>query len=124
MAAGYIVAGSHLLAITKFYTKRHRANLWPMLFRYCDDHGTGIDDSAAERGLRGIAIGRRNYLFVGADCGGERVAAIYSLIGSAELNGVAPETRLRHILVQIADRPVNQVNDFLLWNYYQEINPA
>ena len=64
-----------------------------------------IDNSAAERALRGVAIGRRNYLFDGADSGGERVAAIYLLIGRPKLNGVAPEAWLRRVLTHIADHP-------------------
>jgi transposase len=58
-------------------------NLWPALLRYCDNGVIEIDNSA-ERAIRGIAIGRRNYLFAGADSGGERAAAIYSLIGTAD----------------------------------------
>lgn len=61
-------------------------------------------------------IGRRNYLFAGADSGGERAAGIYSLIGTAKLNGVDPEAWLRYVLSNIADYPVNQVDDFLPWN--------
>jgi hypothetical protein len=90
--------------------------LWPALLRYCDDGAIEIDNSAAERALRGVAIGRRNYLFAGADSGGERAAAIYSLIGTAKLNGVAPEAWLRHVLTHIADHPVNRVDEFLPWN--------
>ena len=90
--------------------------LWPALLRYCDDGAIEIDNSAAERALRGVAIGRRNYLFAGADSGGERAAAIYSLIGTAKLNGVAPEAWLRHVLTHITDHPVNRVDDFLPWN--------
>lgn len=63
-----------------------------------------------------VVIGRRNYLFAGADSGGERAAAIYSLIGTAKLNGVAPEACLRHVLTHITDHPVNRVDDFLPWN--------
>jgi hypothetical protein len=66
--------------------------------------------------LRGIAIGRRNYLFAGTDSGGECAAAIYSLIGTARLNGVGSEAWLRHVLTHIADHPVNRVDDFLPWN--------
>jgi hypothetical protein len=66
-------------------------NLWPALKLYCDDGTIEIDNSAAERALRGAAIGRRNYLFAGADSGGERAAAMYSLIGTAKLNGIDPE---------------------------------
>jgi transposase len=111
-------------ALDKFSRKSDTAaaiqyalNLWPALLRYCDDGAIEIDNSAAERALRGIAIGRRNYLFAGADSGGERAAAIYSLIGLAKLNGVDPEAWLRHVLTQIADHPVNRVDDFLPWNY-------
>jgi hypothetical protein len=63
-----------------------------------------------------MAIGRRNYLFAGADSGGERATAICSLIGTAKLNGVDPEAWLRHGLTHIADHPVNRVDDFLPWN--------
>ena len=84
------------------------------LARYCDDGQ--IDNSAAERALRGVAIGRRNYLFAGADTGGERAAAIYSLIGTAKLNGVDPGAWLRHVLAHTADHPVNRVDEFLPWH--------
>ncbi|SDG83690.1 MULTISPECIES: IS66 family transposase [unclassified Duganella] len=95
---------------------QYTLNLWPALLRYCDDGIIEIDNSAAERALRGVAIGRRNYLFAGADSGGERAAAIYSLIGTAKLNGVDPEAWLRHVLANIAEHPVNRVDDFLPWN--------
>ena len=103
---------------------QYTLNLWPALLRYCDDGAIEIDNSAAERALRGIAIGRRNYLFAGADSGGERAAAIYSLIGTAKLNNVDPEAWLRHVLAKIANHPVNRVDEFLPWNYLQQINPA
>mgnify|MGYP001606680578 FL=1 len=95
---------------------QYALNLWPALLRYCDNGIIEIDNSAAERALRGVAIGRRNYLFAGADSGGERAAAIYSLIGTAKLGGVDPEAWLRHVLANIADHPVNRVDDFLPWN--------
>jgi len=78
--------------------------LWPALLRYCDDGAIEIDNSAAERALRGVAIGRRNYLFAGADSGGERAAAIYSLIGTAKLNGVDPEAWLRQLELSYRER--------------------
>lgn len=90
--------------------------LWPALTRYCDDGRIDIDNSAAERALRGVALGRRNFLFAGADSGGERAAAMYGLIGTAKLNGVDPEAWLRYVLTHIADHPVNRVDDFLPWN--------
>jgi transposase len=103
---------------------QYALNLWPALLRYCDDGLIEIDNSAAERALRGVAIGRRNYLFAGADSGGERAAAIYSLLGTAKLNGVDPEAWLRHVLTQIADHPVNRVDDFLPWNYAAQLAPS
>jgi hypothetical protein len=76
----------------------------------------GTNNSDAERASCGVAIGRSNYPFAGADCGGERAAAIYSLIGTAKLNGVDPEARLRHVLANIANHPVNRVDEFLPWH--------
>lgn len=99
-------------------------NLWPALSRYCDDGAIEIDNSAAERALRGVAIGRRNYLFAGADTGGERAAAIYSLIGTAKLNGIDPEAWLRHVLAHIADHPINRVDEFLPWRCAGQLVPT
>ena len=90
-------------------------NRWPALTRYVDDGHLEIDNNAAERALRGVAVGRRNYLFAGADTGGERAAAIYSLIGTAKLNGVDPEAYLRQVLSVIAEHPVNRVDELLPW---------
>jgi transposase len=63
-----------------------------------------------------MALGRKNYLFAGSDAGGERAAALYSLIGSAKLNGVDPEAYLRHVLTRIADHPINRIAELLPWN--------
>jgi hypothetical protein len=81
-----------------------------------DDGAIEIDNSAAERALRGVALGRKNFLLVGADSGGERAAAMYSLIGTAKLNGMDPEAYLRHVLGRIAEHPINRINDLLPWN--------
>jgi hypothetical protein len=98
--------------------------LWPALTRYADDGRIEIDNSAAERALRGVALGRRNFLFAGADSGGERAAAMYGLIGTAKLNGVDPEAWLRHVLERIAEHPVNRVHDFLPWNLADTLAPT
>jgi hypothetical protein len=100
---------------------RYALSRWRALGRYLDDGSIEIDNSAAERALRVVALGRKNYLFAGSDAGGERAAAIYSLLGSAKLNGVDPELYLRHVLERIADHPVNRIHEFLPWNLASEL---
>ena len=90
-------------------------NRWLALTRYCDDGRLEIDNLPVERALRGVAIGRRNYLFAGADSGGERAAAIYSLIGTAKLNDIDPEAYLRFVFARIADHPINRVDQLMPW---------
>jgi hypothetical protein len=75
-----------------------------------------IDNNAAERALRVVALGRKNYLFAGSDAGGERAAAIYSLLGSAKLNGLDPEIYLHHVLERVADYPISRIHELLPWN--------
>jgi hypothetical protein len=91
---------------------------WPALVRYCDDGHIEIDNNSAERALRAVALGRKNYLFAGSDAGGERAAAIYSLLGSAKLNGIDPEAYLTSVLRRIADHPINRIAELLPWNLF------
>lgn len=91
---------------------------WPALVRYCDDGHIEIDNNAAERALRTVALGRKNYLFAGSDRGGEHAAAIYSLLGSAKLNGIDPEAYMTAVLHRIADHPINRIEALLPWNLF------
>lgn len=95
---------------------RYALGRWDSLLCYVDDGRLEIDNNAAERALRVVALGRKNYLFAGSDRGGERAAAIYSVIGTAKLNGVDPETYLREVLTRIADHPINRIEELLPWN--------
>ena len=96
---------------------RYALGRWTALSRYVDDGTLEIDNNAAERSIRGIALGRKNWLFAGSDAGGERAAAIYSLIETCKLNGIDPEAYLRSILASIADHPINRVAELLPWNW-------
>jgi transposase len=89
---------------------------WTPLLRYCDDGSLEIDNNAAERSLRAVALGRKNYLFAGSNAGGDRAAAMYTLIGCAKLNGIDPEAYLSHVLARIADHPINRIEELLPWN--------
>jgi len=95
---------------------RYALSRWGALTRYIEDGHLEIDNNAAERSLRGVALGRKNYLFAGSDAGGERAAAIYSLIGSAKLNGLDPEAYLRQVLIRIPDHTINHIEELLPWN--------
>ena len=91
---------------------------WPALGVFVDDGRVEMDNNAAERALRTVAIGRKNYLFAGSDAGGERAAAIYSLLGSAKLNGIDPEAYMTAVLRRIADHPINRIEGLLPWNLF------
>jgi hypothetical protein len=96
---------------------RYALGRWTALSRYVDDGTLEFDNNAAERSIRGIALGRKNWLFAGSDAGGERAAAFYSLIETCKLNGIDPEAYLRSILSSIADHPINRIAELLPWNW-------
>jgi hypothetical protein len=95
---------------------RYALSRWRALVRYTEDGLLEIDNSAAERALRAVALGWKKYLFEGSDFGGEH-ATMYSLIGTAKLNGLDPESYLRRVPAQIADHPVNRIEKLLSWNF-------
>src|SRR5213082_1138252 len=100
---------------------RYALSRWTALTRYRDDGRLEIDNNAAERALRAVALGRKNWLFAGSDDGGERAEVIYSLLGTAKLNNLDPEGYLRYVLERIADHPINRVEELLPWNVLQQL---
>jgi transposase len=88
---------------------------WTALTRYVEDGRIEIDNNAAERAIRALVLGRRNYLFAGSDAGGETAARLYSLIGTCRLNGIDPHLYLRHVLECIATHPINRIAELLPW---------
>ena len=95
---------------------RYALERWRALTLFREDGRVEMDNNAAERALRAVALGRKNYLFAGSDAGGERAAAIYSLLGSAKLNGIDPAAYLATVLRRVADHPINRIEELLPWN--------
>jgi transposase len=95
---------------------RYTLARWEALTLVLRDGRACIDNNAAERSMRPMCLGRKNWLFSGSDSGGERAAAAYSLIETAKLNGFNPEDYLRQVLARIADHPVKRVDELLPWN--------
>lgn len=90
-------------------------NQWQALTYYAEDGWAEADNNIAENALRMVSLGRKNFLFFGSDHGGERGALLYSLIGTCKLNGMDPESYIRHVINVIADWPVNRVSELLPW---------
>jgi len=90
---------------------------WPAFTRFIDDGRVCLSNNAAERGLRGIALGRKSWLFAGSDRGGERAAAMYSLIVTAKLNDIDPQAWLADVLARIAGHPASKLDELLPWNW-------
>ena len=87
---------------------------------YLDDGRLSIDNNAAERGMRSIALRRKNFLFMGSDRGGKSAAIAYTLIETAKLNGIDPQAWLTDVLSRIADHKINQIDELLPWRYAQQ----
>jgi transposase len=92
---------------------------WEAFTRFLHDGRICLTNNAAERGLRCVALGRKAWLFAGSDRGGERAAAMYSLIATAKLNGIDPRAWLADVLARIADHPASRLHELLPWNWCQ-----
>lgn len=92
---------------------------WQTFSRFVDDGRICMTNNAAERALRGIALGRKSWLFAGSDRGGERAATMYSLIVTAKLNDVDPRAWLADVLARIADHPASRLHELLPWHWAQ-----
>jgi transposase len=97
---------------------------WPAFTRFLHDGRICLTNNAAERALRGIALGRKAWLFCGSDRGGERAARMYSLIVTAKMNDVDPQAWLADVLARIAEHPIQQIDQLLPWNWRPAATPA
>jgi transposase len=103
---------------------RYALARWDALARFADDGRLAIDNNVAERLLRGIAVTRKNFLFIGSDQGGERAATLYTLIESAKLNGLDPEAYLASVIDRLArGHLASKLGELLPWNYKAAIAP-
>jgi len=96
---------------------------WPAFTRFLNDGRICLSNNAAERALRGIALGRKSWLFAGSDRGGQRAAAMYSLIVSAKMNDIDPQAWLADVLARIAEYPARDIDDLLPWNWQPRSAP-
>ena len=95
-------------------------NHWPSFTRFLEDGRICLTNNAAERSLRGVALGRKSWLFAGSERGGQRAAAMYSLIGTAKLNDIDPQAWLADVIARISDMPVSRLHELLPWNWSTE----
>jgi transposase len=109
---GKLSRGNDLAKAMDYLLKR-----WPAFTRFLDDGRICLSNNAAERALRGIALGRKSWLFAGSDRGGQRAAALYSLIVTAKLNDVDPQAWLADVLARIAEHPAHRIDELLPWNW-------
>jgi transposase len=92
-------------------------NRWDAFTRFLDDGRLCMSNNAAERELRAVALGRKNWTFAGSDEGGRRAAAIYTLIATAKLNDVDPQAWLADVLARLPDHPAKRIHELLPWNW-------
>ncbi|MDN7592429.1 IS66 family transposase, partial [Burkholderia seminalis] len=100
---------------------QYSLNHWTALTLFCEDGQAEISNALAENALRCVSLGRKNFLFAGSDSGGERAAAMYSLIGACKLNGINPRAYLEYVLTHIADHVITRVDELLPWNVVDKL---
>ncbi len=93
---------------------------WPAFTRFLDEGRLCLSNNAAERELRAVAVGRKNWTFAGSDEGGRRAAAIYTLIQTAKLNRIDPEAWLADVLARLPDHPAKRISELLPCNWYRQ----
>ena len=103
---------------------RYALSRWPSFCLFLEDGRVAIDNNAAERGMRPIGVGRRNWLFAGSDTGGETLARAMTLIETAKMNGLDPQAYLADVLDRIHDHKINRLDDLLPWNWTQATHQA
>lgn len=92
-------------------------NRWVAFTRFLDDGKICLSNNAAERALRGIALGRKSWLFAGSDRGGQRATMMYSLIVTAKMNDIDPQAWLADVLARLADHPAHKLDDLMPWSW-------
>jgi hypothetical protein len=110
--AARLSRGHDLVKAINYILKR-----WPAFTLFLEDGRVCLSNNAAERGLRGIALGRKSWLFCGSDRGGRRAAAMYSLVVTCKMNGVDPQAWLTDVLSRIAAHPAHRLNELLPWSW-------
>jgi transposase len=93
---------------------------WAALTRFLDDGRLCMSNNAAEREMRAVALGRKNWTFAGSDAGGHRAAAIYTLIQTAKLNDIDPQAWLADVLARLQDHPAKRIDELLPWGWKRE----
>jgi transposase len=101
---------------------RYALSRWLALTRFTGDGRLEMTNNAAERAIRPLALGRKNWLFAGSDSGGDRAAMIYTIIETAKLNGVDPYAYLADVLGRIAEHPILAINELLPWAWGKQIS--
>jgi transposase len=114
--AAKLSPGHDLAKAIQYMLKR-----WPAFTLFLDDGRVCMPNNAADRGLRGVALGRKSWLFCGSDRGGRRAADMYSLIVTTKMNGVDPQAWLADVLKRIAAHPAHRLDELLPWNWRKAI---